>query len=355
LLNTKTQQRGAINPLWLIALLIIISIAFIVYKMEISQTSATNNETSPETETVKTKSELEYYKLSTAAISPDKFSSASLAYTINTIDKYEITVTDDVIYELNVAHFKTESNDEKRAIVFIPSDLNEKGKPVVGSDKSSQYRYEKWLTAAEAIKEYTPEESLFVSFWDNAQRIELFTGRNVWTSLPEKEAYSSEQEQLLWQSVAGSFDTEGKSKKYAEYLLMDVGSAIAKLKEQLPENIAHYLLVTSDDLAHVQELAILKGESLPLETRIFPANADMHNSISNVKDWAKDGDGTGSYLVQPVSEQSIRVWRITDKSFEDSLLIRALPFTSSLDKPFENFKLVYQSDWGSYLSIFELR
>ena len=355
LLNIKTSQRGAINPLWLITLLIIISVAFIVYRMEVSQTQVTDDKTSLENETVKMNSGSEFYKLSTAAISPDKLSSASLAYSVDSIDKYEITVTDDVIYELNVAHFKTENSEEKKAIVFIPSDLNERGKPVVGSDKSSQYRYEKWLEAAEAIKEYTPEESLFVSFWDNAQRIELFTGREVWTSLPEKEAYASEQEQSLWQSVAGGFDSEGKSKKYAQYLLMDMTSAVAELKQQLPENKVAYLLVTSDDLAHVQEVAILNDRSLPIETRVFPANSDMHNSISKVKDWAKDGDGTGSYLVQPVSEQSIRVWRITDKAFEDSLLIRALPFTSSLDKPFEHLKLVYQSDWGSYLSIFEIQ
>lgn len=227
-------------------------------------------------------------------------------------------------------------------------------KVFTSADKPSHFRYEKWLGTSEAIKKHTNEQSLFVSYWDNAQRIHLFTGRETWINSPDKNAYNSTEEQALWESVAGGFDTEGKLSKYSLFLLQDVNTAITELQKELPENRDTYILVSNDDLAHVQEIAALAGQGLPLETKLFPAAADLHNSISKVKEWAKEGDGTGSYLIQPMSEKFNRVWRITDKTFEDTLLVRLLPFTSSLDRPFEKTKLVYQSDWGAYLSIYQI-
>ena len=44
-----------------------------------------------------------------------------------------------------------------------------------------------------------------------------------------------------------------------------------------------------------------------------------------------------------------------EQTFEDSLLVRLLPFSSSLERgPPERAKLVYQSAAGAYLSIYEI-
>lgn len=287
-------------------------------------------------------------------------------FNINSIETYHISLEENASHDLSVATYTDEQGKDKKAIIYLPdadadadatddeSTVEKAKKAFSSADKSSHYRYEKWLGTSEAIKKYTNEQSLFVSYWDNAQKIHLFTGRETWITGPDKNAYSSPAEQALWESVAGGFNTDGKLSKFSQYLIQDMDTAIAELKKELSEERETYILVSNDDLAHVQEMAALTGQGLPLETKLFPVAAELHNSISKVKEWAKEGDGTGSYLVQPMSEKFNRVWRVTDKTFEESLLVRLLPFSSSLDKSFDKTKLVYQSDWGAYLSIYQL-
>lgn len=330
-------------------------LVYIVNSNKPDQANVINNDiTEPESKlfTITTSSDIE------------KLSPLNSFFKINSIETYHISLEEDASHDLSVATYTDEQGKDKKAIIYLPdADIDatddestvEKAKKAFSSaDKSSHYRHEKWLGTSEAINKYTNEQSLFVSYWDNAQKIHLFTGRETWIIGPDKNAYSSPAEQALWESVAGGFDTEGKLSKYSQYLLQDMDTAITELKKELPDGRETYILVSNDDLAHVQEIAALTGQGLPLETKLFPAAAELHNSISKVKEWAKEGDGTGSYLVQPMSEKFNRVWRVTDKSFEDSLLVRLLPFTSSLDRPFDKTNLVYQSDWGAYISIYQL-
>ena len=116
-----------------------------------------------------------------------------------------------------------------------------------------------------------------------------------------------------------------------------------------------FLLVSTDDLAHVQEMSYLAGRGIPLETRLFSSQGDIHGVVASVNAWAGQGGGTGSYLVQPARGFSVRAWRVTDEAFEDSALVRLLPFSSSLehDTP-KHVRLVYQSATGAYLSIYEI-
>lgn len=273
-------------------------------------------------------------------------------FTINDIERYTISITEDMYFDLTVASYMGSETEQRRAVVYLPAKKDDKGK--VDKEKVPvQFRYEKWLSASEAINTYTNNDSLFVSFWDNAQRVHLLTGRDNWVTLPAKDAYM-EDEHALWQAIAGGFDRQGRSAKFGQLLLMDMDEALQELKKELPQGRDHYLLLSTDDLSHVQEIARMTGRGLPLETRLFPADADLHNSISQVKQWAQEGGGTGSYLAQSISERSIRVWRITDESFENTLLARLLPFSTSLDMSIEGAKLVYQSDWGGYISIYQL-
>ncbi|MFN2135569.1 MAG: hypothetical protein ACK2UK_06415 [Candidatus Promineifilaceae bacterium] len=274
-------------------------------------------------------------------------------FTIDDVKRYTITITDDMNYDLTVASYMGSEQEQRHAVIYLPAKKDDEGKVVDREKVPVQFRYEQWLSASEAINKYTKSDSLFVSFWDNAQRIHLFTGRDNWVTLPAEDAYM-EDEHALWQEIAGGFDHQGRSAKFSQLLLMDMGEALQELQKELPQGRDHYLLLSTDDLSHVQEIARMTGRGLPLETRLFPADADLHETISQVKQWAQEGEGTGSYLAQSISERSIRVWRITDESFENTLLARLLPFSSSLDRSIEGAKLVYQSDWGGYISIYQL-
>ena len=276
------------------------------------------------------------------------------SYSVDRLDSYRVSAAEGVEYDLSVARYRDEDGSNRQAIVYLPAETDEDGKVSVAGDRTAHFRYEKWMAAAEAINKYTDAPALFVSFWDNGQRINLFTKRRAWITLPDRDAYSTREERQLWESVAGGFDTEGRSAMYSRWLLMDMDAALLELTRVLPDDRDIYLLAGTDDLAHIQEVAILSGRSLPLETRLFSKDADLHSGIARVKEWAREDGGTGSYLVQSVSYQFIRVWRITDPAFEDTLLARLLPFTSSFNKPFKRVRLIYQSDVGAYISLYQL-
>ncbi|MFN3565273.1 MAG: hypothetical protein ACK4V1_04725, partial [Burkholderiaceae bacterium] len=60
------------------------------------------------------------------------------------------------------------------------------------------------------------------------------------------------------------------------------------------------------------------------------------------------------YLVQPLPGGRVRAWRVTDAAALDWLLIRALPFSTSLYRPIDGADLVYQSAGGGYLSVYRI-
>ncbi len=354
----QEQPGNVIRVSVIMGLILAIVIAGIVYNASLDKQHAFSNSGNKDTlVTGKTLTTNEEKKLFTVAsvTDADTLSSLKSLYTINSLDTYEISTAEEMKYDVTVAKYLDEQGTSKQAIVYLPAKTDEKGKVLFGGDKVSHFRYEKWVSISDAIKKHTDEQALFVSFWDTGQRINLFTGRETWITLPDQNAYNSEEEQAMWKSIAGGFETQGRFMKYSKYLLLEKEVAITAIKKELPGDRDAYLVVSTDDLSHIQEVAILTKQGLPLETRVFPSNNDLHTGISKVKEWAKEGDGTGSYLAQAISEQSIRVWRITDKDFEDTLLARLLPFTSSLERPLEkNIKLVYQTDWGAFLSIYEL-
>ncbi len=373
----KYNQYAFIKPPVLFAIILAIVIPAFIYfyfgsgQTEQSETVNANTASSTPSEVEKiliednilAEKESITFKVTTSTDNTS-FATINTSYPINAIDTYHILIDENNTHKLSVANYKNSQGQDSKAIIFLPrkNQSTTKKKTIAeiveesseSDEKPTLFRYEKWQHVSEIIKKHTDENSLFVSYWDDAQRIKLFTGRETWINGPDKNAHNK-NELTLWEAVSGGFDSSGKLAKYSQILLQDADSGLLALHEELPKDKDKYLLITSDILVRIQEISTLAGKGLPLETRMFPAAADLHNSISKVKEWSEEGNGTGSYLLQPVSEKFNRVWRITDKSFENTLLARLLPFSSSLDNPFsDNTKLVYQSDWGGYLSIYQL-
>ena len=198
---------------------------------------------------------------------------------------------------------------------------------------------------------------MFVGWWDNMQRLHLHTGRRGRPRFPDAGGYPRSEQRELWRNVAGNFVSDDSLACLSRQFLNEVHEALAGLAECAwgDENGPVHLLVSTDDLAHIQEMSYLAGRSIPLETRLFSSEGDIHGVVASVNAWAGHADGTGSYLVQPARGFSVRAWRVTERSFEDSLLVRLLPFSTSLerDSP-EHARLVYQSAAGAYLSIYEI-
>jgi hydroxylamine oxidation protein HaoB len=265
--------------------------------------------------------------------------------------EYQIGRADQTMVSLHAVSYRDKSGALRRAIVYPSSGVATS--PVPSTADGNQVRHGLWANAAKAIRQHADENALFVSWWDNAQRIHFLTGRDTWVTLPVAEAFPEPRSRSFWGEVAGGFAEDQQSlRQLARWLAMDADQALAEISERLPKDRPVFWAVSLDDLARLSEIEALSGVGLPLEARFFPAEANIHAQISAVKRWAEE-KGRGSYLVHPLPGGGIRAWRITSEEGEKTLLARLLPFVGSMGRIPEQLQLVYQSEQGAYLSIFK--
>jgi len=288
------------------------------------------------------------------AVELSKYQEINSQFPIQLLEQFVINGPDDQKSEIFVAEYLAE-NQKRRAIVYpVPS--QEGGEEESGLGNKGRYhgRQEKWALLAAAIKKHGKDSDRLITYWDNAQRLHLFTGRTATPEKPSAEAYSNAEEKSLWREVGGGFSEEETLTIFAQCLIGKAEDAKACLSPLYTDAGDNYILMSGDDMAHIQEISRLTGQGLPLETRLFSTDSDLHGQIRQVREWAREGEGTGSYMLQPIDERFVRAWRIIDPAFEDSLLASLLPFTTASEKEFSNLKLVFQSDWGGYLSLYQV-
>lgn len=289
---------------------------------------------------------LKYEKLAEWKAGAADFPAIRGAFPVETLTRYHIGREADSGVELNVAQYRDSQNQTASAIVFPPADKT----PAQGE---KGLRHDLWQAAAEAIRQHSAQDALFLSWWDDGQRVRLLTGRKPWLDKPVAGAFPNAEQQAFWRQVSGGFaQDETQAKQFARWLSMDAEQALAEMEQALPKSQPVYWLACLDDLARLGEIEALAGVKLPFEARIFPQADNIHGQIAEVKRWALES-GPGSYLVQQLPGGGARVWRITTEEGSKTLLARLLPFTSSLAKPLEPLSLVYQSPWGGYLSVYQ--
>lgn len=245
--------------------------------------------------------------------------------------------------DLFVAVFQGGDGNQHRALVYPPSPPG---------DELDAIRHEIWQKAAAAVREHAEPDALFVTWWDNGQRLYLLTGREVWARQPPAEGGSARDRAFLAE-VAGGTARDGRVERLARWFAAPAQEGLEGLRAALPPGRPAYLLVTVDDLAHQGTMEALSGRDLGFDARVFPFTAgNLHGAVPAVKEWARAGGGDG-YLVQELPGGRILAWRAGPAAAE-SLLGRLLPFTTSLARPLPGLDLVYQSGWGGYLSVYRL-
>ncbi len=286
---------------------------------------------------------LKYEKPAELKTGENGFPGIQGAFPVETLARYRVG-RESGQFELNVAQYRDSQGEAASAIVF-PSGGN--------AQSEAGLRHELWQAAAEAMLTHTDKDALFISWWDDGQRIRFFTGRKPWLDQPAASAFADAAQQEFWRQVGGGFSgDETRLRQFARWLSMDADAALAEMDQSLPKGRAVYWLVCLDDLARLSEIEALSGVRLPFEARSFPPADNIHSQIAEVRRWAGE-KGVGSYLVQQLPGGGARVWRITREEGVKTLLARLLPFTTSLAKPLEHQALVYQSAWGGYLSVYQ--
>ncbi len=270
------------------------------------------------------------------------------AFEISQLQQFDINQSG-AQFSLNVARYQDNSGESRRAIVYRPPTTNIT--PILNLD---DLRYQIWSQAFHAIQQHVKPTSLLISWWDNAQRLHLFTGVNTWSDRPIAELYAVAETRKLWQDVSGGFaKNDANIKQLARWLTMDAEQALQEIKATTDDHKQVYLLLSADDLARIQEIEQASGTSLALESQVFYHGDNIHSQIARVKQWARE-TGTGSYLLQPLPGVGVRAWRSVDQLTQNSLLVRLLPFTQSLQEPLAGVNKVFQSEWGGYISIFAI-
>lgn len=295
----------------------------------------------------------EHFSYPTSVVEASAFQDINGYFPVESLVKLVVSGPADQEQELFVAEYQTEG-EERRAIVY-PVPIKNDGELSAREQKSHhQYRQQRWQFLSDAVTKHTKDSDRFITYWDNAQRLHLFTGRKAIPEKPVEVAYATAEEKALWRKVGGGFSQPEELALFARCLVGKASDAKSCLSPLYTDAGDNFILVSADDMAHIQEIGRLTGQGLPLETRLFSTDSDLHGQIRQVREWAQEGEGTGSYMLQAIDEKFVRAWRIIDPDFEDSLLASLLPFTTSADKDFGDLKLVFQSDWGGYLSLYQI-
>lgn len=271
-------------------------------------------------------------------------------YPLDKLTRYAISAKGSSPLTLQVADYRDAQGHTRRATLHLPV-VTDAAVPTPAA-AGQQLRYNIWTDAAKSITSHSGPHSLFLTWWDNGQRLNLLTGIDAWTLLPDAKAWRDDHERRFWQTVAGGSDDGQKLRQLARWLTMDAAQAVKEMAEQLPKDRDAYWLVGADDLARLGEIETLAGVTLPLETRLFPTGDNFHALIAQVKRWAQE-QGDGNYLVQQLPGYGVRAWRVADAKANDLLITRLLPFTGSLNRLPDGLQLVYQSE-QAYLSVYRL-
>lgn len=293
------------------------------------------------------------FSYSKSVVETSKYQDLNSYFPIESIEKYSIKSPENQELEMFVAEYLAD-NKERRAIIYPVPIASEEETNARDENESHQFRQEKWQLLSAAVKKYTKDSDRFITYWDNAQRLHLFTGRMAIPEQPIEKAFSSSGEKSFWQEIGNGFSEQEQLTIFAQCLVGKAGDAKSCLSQLYTDAGDNYILMSVDDMAHIQEISLLTGQDLPLETRLFSTDSDLHGQIRQVREWAREGEGTGSYMLQPIDENFVRAWRITDPAFEDSLLASLLPFTTAAEKELADLKLVFQSNWGGYLSLYQI-
>lgn len=262
------------------------------------------------------------------------------------IERYTFSQEDRNLFDLLVAQYQDGAGIQHQAVLF-PRDAE-----AIASSPTG-LRHDIWQSAADVMARKAPEDALFLSWWDDGQRIHFLSGKEAWLRKPADKTFVGPVWKALKDVLPAASDEESaRLAQMARWLTMDSEKALAEIAAYFGTSRPVYLLVNNDLLLRLAELAAYGGTPLSLNSKNIPAGDDLHGDIGRVKRWAHE-EGDGSYLAQKEGAY-YRVWSTPDAKAKNTLLVRLLPFVDSLKKLPEGVTLVYQSHWGGFLAVYRI-
>jgi len=200
----------------------------------------------------------------------------------------------------------------------------------------------------DATRKHLPDNASVLAWWDTARLLGLLAGVHspfdenlqqplvippMWAN--RKTAIESIEERF-W-NVPSSPRSRERFEAFVDALAMDEPAGASKLKALAGKGDG-YLVINQTD---AYRLGIMRPERFGIGYKDFPKSGKLHGLITYVKGWLKK-KGYESYLVTRFTDSTIRVYFLTDKASQNTLIARLLPFTTSNPMQLETLHLVYQ-------------
>jgi len=278
---------------------------------------------------------------------PEPSAAVQGRFPAQSVERYTFSQDGKDLFSLLVARYQDGAGPPESAVLF-PKDAQEIASSPTG------LRHAVWQSATDVIADKAPEDALFLSWWDDGQRIRYLSGKEAWLRKPSDKTFSNP----VWKALKDDLPTAASEEEaahlsqMARWLTMDSEKALAEIAAHFGSSRPVYLLVDNDLLLHLAEFTAYGGTPLSLDSKNIPAGNDLHGDIARVKRWANE-EGDGNYLAQK-EDNYYRVWSTPDAKAKNALLVRLLPFVDSLKKLPEGVSLVYQSHWGGFLSVYKI-
>jgi hydroxylamine oxidation protein HaoB len=263
------------------------------------------------------------------------------------IDRYTFSQDGKDLFSLLLARYQDDEGRQQGAVLF-PKDAQ-----AIASSPTG-LRHDIWQSAADVIALKAPQDALFLSWWDDGQRIHYLSGKEAWLREPSDQTFAHNPVWKALQDRLPPASDEGRTRlaQMARWLTMDSDKALAEIGAHFGASRPVYLLVNNDLLLYLAEFTAYGGTPLSLNSKNIPSGNDLHGDIRQVKRWAYETGG-GNYLAQKEGSY-YRVWSTPDAQAKNTLLVRLLPFVDSLKQLPGGVSLVYQSHWGGFLSVYEI-
>lgn len=195
-----------------------------------------------------------------------------------------------------------------------------------------------------SIREHVAEDAVILSWWDLSRTIRLATGRTAplddararGLQIPADWKNTSAQEIARWGAGVDAATTQ-RFGEFIDALLMNEGKGADALKALAGGKPAFVALHISD----VWKIAAAQPEKISVAYKDFPSATVDHGLIKSAQQWLRDEKIEGPFAVEPTGSAT-RLHHLPRKSDGDALIVRLLPFSSSLPEPPKRLSLVWQ-------------
>lgn len=113
-------------------------------------------------------------------------------FAARSVQRYSFDRSGQALFDLHVAHYLDEHENPRNAILFPPPPSDE-----TLTLSPTGLRHDIWQETARMLNRKAPENALFLSWWDDGQRIHFLSGRQSWVHAPPRLSVDSPSWQAL--------------------------------------------------------------------------------------------------------------------------------------------------------------